>query len=222
VTFFKIFSDKKQQPTSTITVDHREKNSLVCSELVKLGFTITFEQLPVADYIVKDIAVERKTINDLKSSIINKRIISQLHDLQQYKKKFLIIEGINDSIYEGIIHENALRGFLISVGKDYNVPILYTLNEKDTARYLLLMYNKKEKSETSVRAAKIMLTSKERIQYILEGFPGIGPATAKKLLNKFKSLQKIMNATSLELTETIGKKAQPFNELMRYEYHNNS
>jgi len=48
------------------------------------------------------------------------------------------------------------------------------------------------------------------LQFILEGFPGIGPTTAKKLLKKFKSIKKIINASEEELKEILGKKTETF------------
>ena len=87
-----IFSKRKiADEKLKIEVDHREKNSLVVSELVKLGFEISWAQLPVADYIVNGVAIERKTISDLKSSVIDKRIISQLLELQCPQHNILVL-----------------------------------------------------------------------------------------------------------------------------------
>src|SRR3989344_8810775 len=92
MTFFNIFSKKQEKKNSEenkkakIIIDNREKNSLVISELINLGTEIELKQLQIADYLVNDVAVERKTINDLQSSIINKRIFSQLKDLKQYRQ----------------------------------------------------------------------------------------------------------------------------------------
>ena len=78
--FQDIFSKKegrkksKNEKRKTIIIDHREKNSLVPSELSALGFQIEFKQLEIGDYIINNTIIERKTSSDLKSSIINKRI----------------------------------------------------------------------------------------------------------------------------------------------------
>ena len=75
MTFFNIFSNKKiKENKKTIIADNRERNSLVISELVKLNHEVQFEQLEIADYLVNNIAIERKTKSDLASSIIDKRI----------------------------------------------------------------------------------------------------------------------------------------------------
>ncbi len=214
--FYDIFQKKKRKEAKElpiIIIDSREKNSLVASELVALGFKIEFRHLPVADYLINGIAIERKTINDFKSSIISRRLISQLQELKQYPAHLLILEGIeNHDIYSGIIHENAFRGFLLSVALEHKVPVIFTLNEDDTATYLAVLAKKQAnaKTEQSVRASKILLSKKQQLQFILEGFPNIGPITAKKLLKHFSSLSALFNASQEDLQSLIGKKANAF------------
>jgi len=124
-----IFSKKEEESEKLkIFVDNRERNSLVPSLLMKEGFEIEWKQMPVADYLVGGVAVERKTIADLKSSIINKRIFSQLLELKQFPSSFLLVEGILDEdLYSGGIHENAFRGFLLSVALDERMPIVFMI-----------------------------------------------------------------------------------------------
>jgi len=212
-----IFSREKEKPKSKvkIIIDNRERNSLVPALLVEQGLQIEFKQLPVADYLVKDVAIERKTVSDLKSSIINKRIISQLLELKQYPSHLLLIEGILDEdIYNSGIHENALRGFLLSIALEFHTPIIFTHNEKDTAKYLLVLAKKQTKPESGIRASKIALSRKEQQQFILEGFPNIGGTKARALLEKFQTLEKIFKATEEELEEILGKRAKDFKELL--------
>ena len=209
----KIKTKKKKQ--EIILIDYREKNSLVASELINLNLKIEFKELKVGDYIVKNIAIERKTVNDFISSIKNKRLINQLEELQQYKNKLLIIEGLDEQeLYtdsdEGIgMHPNAIRGFLLSVLLKYRVPIIFTKNYEDTAKFILIL-SKKEEKEMPLNITKKNLDKKERKQFILEGFPGVGPKTAKKLLKKFKTIKNIFNSSQEELGEVIGKKSEVF------------
>lgn len=207
-----IFSSKKiEEEKLKIQVDNREKNSLVPSYLVKHGFEIEYKQLPIADYIIKDIAIERKTISDLKSSIINRRIFDQLKELKQHPTHLLLIERILDEdLYNSAIHENALRGFLLSVALEFHTPIIFTHNEEDTAKYLYILAKKDKSTQPSFRASKIALSKEEQIQFILEGFPHVGPTKAKKLLEKFKTLNNIFIASEEELREILGIRAKDF------------
>ena len=213
-----IFSRRKvpEEEKGTIVVDNREKNSLVVSELMGMGYKIQWEQLAVGDYLVNGVAIERKTVSDFKSSIINKRIIQQLLELKQYDKKILIVEGIiEDDVYSGEgIHENAFRGFILSVGLEFGVPIVYTWNAEDTAKYIDVLYRRKDKGNIGLRASKIAMTRDEQIRFILEGFPNIGPVKAEKLLGRFGSLSRIFNASLEDLESVLGKYAGEFKELL--------
>jgi len=198
-----------------VVVDHREKNSLVVSELMRLGFEIEFRQLPVADYIVNDVAIERKTVSDLKGSIVNKRIFQQLMELKQFDSYFLIVEGIIDEdVYSGGIHENAFRGFMLSVLLEDKVPIVFTHDASDTAKYIYVLARKEEKGEIGIRASKILKSKDEQMQFILEGFPNVGATKAKALLKKFKTLRGVFNASEEELSEVLGKRGKEFRELL--------
>jgi len=203
-----------------ILADLHEKNSLVASELVSLGVDVNFVHLKVADYIVGEVAIERKTVSDFISSMINKRLLRQLEELKQYDKRLLIIEGIEEQeLYnddpEGM-HGNAIRGMLLYTLLEANCPIIFTKEYEDTAKFLHVMAKRMEKSKTpmALHAKKRNLNFADQKQYILESFPNIGPATAKKLLKKFKTLENIFNAPEEELREILKGKTDLFKKLL--------
>lgn len=222
---FDIFSEKniKEKETTKVIVDYREKNSLVVSELVSLGTDIEIKQLKVADYLVGGVAIERKTVSDFVSSMINKRLLKQLEELGQYKNRLLIVEGIEEKELYGDsqswtgMHPNAIRGFLLSILLKYKIPIIFTKNYEDTAKFISVLAKRKEK-EMSLNVNKKSLNKKERLQFILESFPGIGPKTAKKLLKKFKTIRNIINAPEGELREILGKRAENMVGIIEQEY----
>lgn len=219
MTFYNIFSKKQNQEEKKenkikIIIDNRERKSLVPSELSNLGFQIEFQQLSVGDYLVNDTIIERKSINDLKSSIINKRIISQLLELKSYPKSLILVEGLNEDTKSGIIHENALRGLLLSIALDFQVPLIFTQDEKDTAKYLSVLAKQTKKSNISLRPSIKFKNKEERLEFILEGFPNIGPVKAKALLKKFKSLKSILSANEEDLKPILGSRTKEFLDLL--------
>lgn len=167
---FNIFSKprkikEKNQEEMIIIADYREKNSLIASELISFGIKVEFKELKVADYLVKGVAIERKTISDFISSMLSGRLLKQLEELQQYENKLLLIEGIDEQeLYseteqEGI-HPNSIRGFLLSILLRHKIPIIFTKNSEDSAKFIELIARKK-KTEHPLNVKKRSLNKKE-------------------------------------------------------------
>ncbi len=203
----------KKEPTCPnlkvpIIIDTREKQSLIAANLIEKKANIDFEQLEIGDYLIQDTIIERKTFSDFVGSMINKRLFDQLREIKKYPKYFLIIEGFYYDYDKFNVHENAIRGMLLSIAIDYQIPIIYTENEEDTANFLILVAKKYErpKQEMSIRPSKTFKTSEEQKQFILEEFPGIGPAAAKNLLDKFPTLKEVFNTTEEQLEKILDEK----------------
>lgn len=210
--------EKAEQDKPVITVDIHEKNSLVLAELIALGAKLDIQKLEVGDYIINDIIIERKTMNDFISSMLNKRLRVQLDNLKRNEKPLLIIE--NFDIEHSKVNPNCVRGFIMSILFNYNIPIIFTQDAKDTADYLYLLAKKQERGCESLRLKRKTMNKKEQARYILEGFPGIGPKTAKKLLKKFSSIKNVINAPEEELKKEIGKKAGKLIGLLSFSSQN--
>lgn len=211
-----------------IIIDNREKNSLVLAELISDNAEVELKQLEVADYLIGDIAIERKSISDFISSMMNKRLLRQLNGLQQYPSRLIIIEGTDEHEFyndknEGGIHANAIRGMILSIIFDFATPVIFTKDSADTAKFLMVLAKRfdKRKQEISLNPKRRARSVPEQQQFILEGFPGIGPVGAKALLKKFRTIKDIINATPEELEKEKklnGKKAKIFSELVNRVY----
>lgn len=188
-------------PKIPIIIDTREKQSLIIANLVEKKANIKFEKLDIGDYLIEDTIIERKTFSDFVGSMINKRLLEQLSNLKKYPKHFLIIEGFYYHYNEFNLHENAIKGMLLSIATDFKIPIIYTEDTKDTASFLIVLARRLEKSKTqhTIRQTKTLKTLKEQKQFILEGFPGVGPVASKNLFEKFGSLKNIFNASKKEI-----------------------
>ena len=132
---------------SRVVVDFREKSSRLPALLSGAGFEVDFRKLSVGDYVIGDVVIERKEVRDFVGSIINKRIMRQLLDLSQVEKKFLFVEGNLDLSEEKFfgIRSNAIRGFILSVGLKYNIPIVFTKDFRESVKFMLILANKKDK-----------------------------------------------------------------------------
>lgn len=217
--FYNIFEKlklrEKDQKAQKIVADIHEKNSLVLAELHP-QIKLEIKPLKIADYIIGDIAVERKTISDFISSMINKRLIQQLINMKKYQKRILILEGDINEVYEKNDNlSKAVRGFIISIMTNHETPVIMTKDYKDTSKYLITLAKQQIKPKTEPTFhSKIPETLKERKKYVLESFPGIGPKKAKKLLEKFNTLSKVFNSTEEELKEILKNQSKDFKKLL--------
>lgn len=207
-----IFSNRKKQETEKVKVivDFRERNSLVPSALIKNNANVQFEQLVLGDYISGNYIIERKTISDLQASIIDKRIFLQLESLKRQENYLLILENSESS---NKINYKMINGFIVYCIKN-RIPLVMSNNYIHTAELILLLGKNKKKSTFSFRDNKKGETKEERAKYIMEGFPGIGPITATKLIEKFRSIKNIVNADEKSLIDVLGKKYNSFKEII--------
>jgi len=202
-----------------IIVDYREDKNIV-KELYKHDIDVEIKSLISADFVmqvkdvdghVKDLAIERKTGTDFLNSIIDKRILTQLIALKEnFPLQLLIIETDKNLYALRDFHPNSIRGMLSSIAIDYQIPILYTKNYRDTAAYLALIAKRLEKPKRhiSLVSKRKPLTLKEQQEYIIESLPGVGPTLSRSLLKKFKTVKNIINAKEkrLKKVEKIGDK----------------
>lgn len=209
-----------------VFADHREKGSGVIKELVELGFNVQLKQLENADYLLSSrTAVEIKTTEDFVNSLIDGRLLEQLKSLKKnFERPLVVIEGSQDIYSVRNVHPNSIRGMLATIAISYGIPILQTKNCQDTAA-LLSIIAKREQEETGkdfqMHGSRKPLTLKEQQEYIVSSLPGVGSSLAKPLLQKFKSVKKLINASEDELKEVekIGeKKAKQIKDVVDNEY----
>jgi Fanconi anemia group M protein len=216
-----------------IIADHRERKSGIIRELVKHKVEVEEQQLIAADFIIqtkdsndqiKTIGIERKTQMDFINSMIEKKITKQLIALKEnFDIPILIIEGSYNLYTIRNFHPNSIRGMLSSIAIDYQIPIIYTRNYRDTASLLVVMAKRMEKPHTMITLLKRRkpLTLKEQQELLIETLPGIGPSLAKSLLKEFRNVKIILNASEEELqrAEKIGpKKAREIFKVINSDY----
>ena len=210
---------KKIKEKPKIIADIHEKDSLIFSELKEnKEIELIIQSLNIGDFLIRETVIERKTVQDFISSMLSKRLIEQLKNMKQYKNQLLIIEGIDEQeLYRTgtNLHPNAIRGFILSIINNYQIPIIFTQDYKDTSQYLITLAKQQLKPKTEISLhLRIPKTIKEQKQYILESFPNIGPITAKKLLDEFKNLSSVFNASEKELNKILRKKSAEFKKLL--------
>jgi len=210
----------------TIFTDVREKGSGVIKELIELGVNINLKTLKVGDYILSErVAVELKTVKDFVDSILDNRLLQQIKELKiNFGRPIVLVEGTEDIYSMRNVHPNAIRGMIATIAVSYGIPIIYSKNYKETASYLHIIAKREQeegKQDFNLHGEKKPLTLKEQQEYVVSSLPGIGPALARPLLKKFKTVKKVVNAKAeqLEKVEKIGpKKAAEIKKVTESEY----
>jgi Fanconi anemia group M protein len=209
-----------------IYADTREKGSGVIKELIEMGVDIKLEMLKIGDYVCSEkVAVEIKTVKDFVDSIVDNRLLQQLKEIKRnFERPVVIVEGDEDIYSMRRVHPHAIRGMIATIAVSYGIPIIYSKNYKETASYLHIVAKREQengKKDFSLHGDRKPLTLKEQQEYVVSSLPGVGPALARPLLNKFKTVKKVINANAeqLEKVDKIGpKKAKEIKKVTESEY----
>ncbi|MGH9933598.1 MAG: ERCC4 domain-containing protein [Nitrososphaerales archaeon] len=194
--------------TVRIVADERERQSGIPDELVNLKAVVDFAQLQVGDYIVaSDSAVERKSLRDLVQSIYDGRLFAQCSELvTHYAKPVLIVEGSNEMFERVIDNPMVIYGALASVALDFRIAVIHTPSASHTAKALIAMANRALKGKSGPLLRKVKKSNPLKMQQlsILASLPGVGDKLAVRLLTKFKTPMKVLNASTAELARVEG------------------
>lgn len=190
-----------------ITVDYREKASGLIDLFIREGISVEVKKVPYGDYIISNsITIERKTAKDLLISIIDGRLFSQLSNLKKYCiNPILLIEG-NPYKTDLNFDNMAIKGALISAQAIWYVPVIYSRSKEDT-KDIFMMIGRQDETYTDViplRGGYRPKKLKSKQLFILQGLPQVGPMLARRLIERFSSVSKVMNASIDELTEVEG------------------
>ena len=194
----------------SIIADDRESKSEVVKHLIsKPSVSVAVKRLQTGDYLAEDrLLFERKTIKDFAISIIDGRMFKQAAYLAGAKQRgVLILEGTGKDLAETNIRREALQGALITVSLIFGIPVLRSMEPHETAD--LMVYATRQiqavASGACPRRGGYRPKSKHtRQKYILQGLPGIGPERAKRLIERFASVERVIAASAEELQSVDG------------------
>jgi ERCC4-type nuclease len=206
-----------------IIVDCRE-NSKIKKSLSRLGCKVIEKTITPADYVLSsECAVERKRTHDFLNSIYDGRLFEQVERLATvYKKSIMLVEGKID--LENVPNPSVFWGALAKIIANHNISIIFTSDLNDTAMFLSKLSQKIQEEKRKQLIAKHkpkIYTISQRQLLTIQNLPNIGPTRAEKLLKKFGSVKKIVNATDKEFLaiEGIGKKTvQEIRKLLDTKY----
>jgi len=188
-------------------VDERERKSGIPDLLRAVGVKVELTTLPIGDYIVApETVVERKSIQDLISSVFDGRLFDQCNRLKEnFEHPAILMEGNVDIIDE--ITENPLvfYGALSSIALDFKIPIIPTPSASHSAKLLISMCARQNtnKGHFLKKIKKSDDMQKQQLS-VLCSLPGVGEKLATRMLEKFGSPSNTLKASYTELAKIQG------------------
>ena len=199
----------KQIEQVHIIIDHRENKLKALLDKKKDKIAYESKQLDIADIVISsEVAIERKEGFDFISSIMDNRLFEQLLRLKEtYEYPILILEGLNDNIFENTgMKISSIYGALSFISYKLGISVIPTRNIEDTAIVIeRIAYREQVKDSTPIlsRKAPKEMSKNERRSFIIEGLVDIGPKKARALIEKFKTPYQVFKAIKrTEITYT--------------------
>ena len=205
-----------------IVADERERSSRIPALVRDAGASVDFSQLPVGDYIVSpEEVVERKTVRDLISSIYDGRLYIQCSQLvKHFQKPVIVVQGNIadlDTFPVGADDDKMRRlaeriplayEAIAAVIMEFRIPIIHTPSAEYTA-LLLITLAKRSLKDGKASGPLLRKIKKENPIFIqqlsvLSSVPGIGDKLAARMLQKFQTPKKALNASAAELATIPG------------------
>lgn len=190
-----------------IVVDEREKKSGIPDLLKAVGINLEIKTLPIGDYIVApETVVERKSISDLISSIFDGRLFDQCDRLREhFAHPIILMEGNVDELEQIVENPFVFYGALSSVAIDFKIPIVPTPSAAHTAKLLVSMCSRKEitKGPYLKKIKKSDNLQRQQLS-VLCSLPGVGEKLATRMLERFGSPARMLNASLADLAKVEG------------------
>ena len=198
-----------------LKIDFRERRRCILDELRKCNnqLTIEMDTLPTGDYWIGDrIIIERKTLCDFLNSVKTGRIFHQAYRMAQTAKNGLIIlEGDKSMVESSFMSRKAVQGVLIHLTVFLGIPVIRSLNIKETASLLVDICSQFQRQELPrpkpvIHGLPGIRISKKQRQklFVLQNLPGIGAIKGFALLRSFHTIENILNASTSDLIHVKG------------------
>ncbi len=193
-----------------VIADEREKPSGVPEELEQMGVMVDYRVLDIADYVVGEYAIERKSARDFVSSLFSGRLFDQAYRLgEAYQIIILVVEGDLEGEMQRLRNPRSLWGALISAVLDFRLLCFFTRDQHQTAEFIVTLGKGGRYKGKSGGPPLVVRKPKggdvRRLQLSIVGsLPSIGPRMAEQLLSTYGSVRKVFSASVTEMAIGAG------------------
>ncbi len=137
-------TEQPSADSTVIRIDHREGGSAIAARLKQAGMTIEIDTLPVGDFQIGGILIERKTARDFVDSLLDGRLLTQAARLAAAAPRAMMLVEGRDMFHHRSVHANALMGALASITLDYGLPVVSCADSRETANFLAVAARREE------------------------------------------------------------------------------
>ena len=193
-------------------------------KLRAIGKTSSIPENHGADFLIVAgkyrIGVQRKQFpGDLLASLNDGRLYTQIPYLQELDYALLVIEGHGRWTEDGELMEDRyhrftmqqMHGLMFTVMFEYGIPTMWVRNMDETGRVLRTLdaWAQKEKhsslkSRPGPTKGSWGTTDRHMAQHLLQGFQGVGPELAGRIVNKFDGVPLEWTVTMDEMMTVDG------------------
>ncbi|MDP7596046.1 MAG: helix-hairpin-helix domain-containing protein [Pseudomonadales bacterium] len=202
-------------------------NDKVARALTELGIRV----LPLPEdegnvdrYIIsKRLVIERRTGAGLIKGIMDKTLFtSAIYMREHFRMQMMIVEGKVNYEYS-MMDPQAVRGALSSMVLQYGINVLSTPDLEETIQLIAMVLHQEQ---TGIPAISLIPKRKATMiddmqRRVIEMLPGCGMVMARDLLQRFGSVQRIVNASPEELLSMRGigrRKAHQIHKVLNAVY----
>lgn len=171
----------------TIFIDNRGSGERdIADILVKKQYPVSVQHIDSGDFIIGDLAIERKTVDDLIGSVMSREkghnFFDQIRTMKDtYKKVIVLIEGF--IVWE----DRQLAGIIYALVDGWQIPYINTLSKEQTAIRIGQLHDRYGSASTHrvpPPAVRKAYTESQIRWMMLQTIPHIGSVVAKRILDK--------------------------------------
>lgn len=200
--------------TDTLYIDSNEPNNVQTTVKLTIQDRETAAQtetkgLKTADFVYRDVAIERKEASDLASSIKDGRLKEQtLRMLEDFEHQYIIVEGNPYNLEYSSLHKHAFVGTMVSRSSE-GIGIIYTPDVEATAYAINKIISKHEENgERKVEELKRTNADTEDVQVaMISCVNGVSGEKAKKVFEEtmFNGIEHMLETNKAEALQELQK-----------------
>ncbi len=211
-TIFSQTENKKTMIDAELIINTQDRDSDLIHYLEKEEITFTFSQLKYADFMIAGrIAIIKRTTEEFATDLKNKMVHRTLPFFKrEYAEPLYIIEGLDLAVNGTALP--TIRSAITHITAVSRIPIIRTMDAKETARYLALLVKQSQYSGPTTRRKEEPEPEEEQpVAWqveMLTHLPDVDRVIAARLMKRFGTLRAVLDAkpSSMQKIKGLGPK----------------